>query len=86
MQGCRVGKNGKSLLTNEYKISSWGDKNVLIFIVLIVVQFCEYTENHCIMYTLKYVSYFSIKLFKSNIKCIAERIYLKDIFRLTLSF
>lgn len=38
------------MIPNGYRISLWGDKNVLILIVVMVVQLCEHTKNDCIVY------------------------------------
>ena len=34
------------MTANGYSSSSWGDKNVLKLIVVMVAQLCEYTKNH----------------------------------------
>ena len=32
-------------MANRYRVSFWGDENVLILIVVMVAQFCEYTKS-----------------------------------------
>lgn len=34
-------------MTNTHRISFWGDENVLVLMVVMVAQLCEYTKSHC---------------------------------------
>ena len=48
-QGLGVGSGvGREwgVTVNGYRVSYWGDENVLKLIVVMVVQFCEYTLSH----------------------------------------
>ena len=40
------GGGGKWGVITEYSISFWDNENALTFIVVMVVQFCEYAKNH----------------------------------------
>ena len=34
------------MTANEYRVSLWGDKNILKLMVVMDAQLCEYTKNH----------------------------------------
>lgn len=41
-----LGGGGLEALAKGCRVSSGGGENILKFIVVTVVQFCEYTKNH----------------------------------------
>ena len=72
MSGCWGWAAGRKwgVTASEYRFSFWGNENVLKLNLVMVVQLCEYTKNHCIVHLNGWIVW--------NANCISTKLLKKE--------